>query len=80
MPKTITLRLEDDIYTKIKTFAEQDNRPISNYIETATMKYINEIEFVDDFEMENILNNQKLLKSLKKGHSDAKKKRGRLVG
>ncbi len=80
MSKTITLRLKDDVYTKIRTFAEQDNRPISKYIETATIRFINEIEFVDDFEMENILSNQRLLKSLKKGHSDAKKKRGRLVG
>jgi predicted transcriptional regulator len=79
MSKTVTLRLDDDIYQKIKTFADQDNRPISNFIETATLRYINEIEFVDEFEMENILQNEKLMKSLKKGHLDAKNKRGRFV-
>lgn len=79
MSKTVTLRLDDEIYQKIKTFADQDNRPISNYIETATLRYINEIEFVDEFEMENILQNEKLMKSLKKGHVDVKNKRGRFV-
>ena len=79
MSKTVTLRLDDDIYKKIKAFADQDNRPISNYIETATLRYINEIEFVDEFEMENILQNEKLMESLKKGHLDAKNKRGRFV-
>jgi len=80
MSKTITLRLEDEVYFKIRTLAEQDNRPISNYIETATLRYINEIEYTDSFETENILNNKKLLESLRKGHLDVQKKRGRLVG
>ena len=79
MSKTVTLRLDDAVYQKIKTFAEQDNRPISNYIETAALRYIDEIEYADEFEMENIMQNEKLLKSLQQGHLDAENKRGRFV-
>ncbi|MCK5200542.1 MAG: CopG family transcriptional regulator [Spirochaetales bacterium] len=79
MPKTVTLRLDDVSYDIIKNHALADNRPLSNYIETATLKYIEEIDYADDFEMENILNDEKLIRSLQKGSADAAKKRGRFI-
>ena len=79
MSKTVTIRLNDDIYNFIKQHAQNDNRPLSNYIETATLRYIAEIDYVDDFEMSNIMNDAQLLKSLKKGSSDVKAKRGGFV-
>jgi hypothetical protein len=60
--------------------AEDDNRPISNFIETATMRYIEESEYADDYEMAEINNNEELKKSLKRGYNDAKLKRGKLIG
>ncbi len=79
MSKTVTIRLNDDIYNWIKQHAQNDNRPLSNYIETATLRYIEDVDYVDDFEMANILNDSQLLKSLKKGSSDVKAKKGRFV-
>ena len=79
MPKTVNLRLDDVSYDIIKNHALADNRPLSNYIETATLKYIEEIDYEDDFEMENILNDEKLIRSLQKGSADAAKKRGRFI-
>lgn len=79
MSKTITLRIDDDIYDKFKNHAKIENRSLSNFIETATKKYIDEIDFVDDFEMIEITENELLLKNLKKGSKDAKLKRGRFV-
>ena len=79
MPKTVTIRLDDISYDIIKQHAQADNRPLSNYIETATLKYIEEIDYVDEFEMENILSDENLLKSLKKGSTDAANKRGRFI-
>ncbi len=79
MPKTVTLRLDDISYDIIKKHAQADNRPLSNYIETATLKYIEETDYVDDFEMENILHDEKLIRSLKKGSSDAANKKGRFI-
>ncbi len=79
MPKTVTLRINDDLLDKLKHHAEMENRSISNFIETATLRYIEQTELVDEFEMSEMLNNEKLLKQLKKGSEDARKKRGRFV-
>ena len=40
MSKTITLRLSDEKYKIYKLLAERDNRPISNFIDTAVNKFI----------------------------------------
>lgn len=79
MPKTVTLRLSDEIYGLFRRFAEGDNRPLSNFIETAAMRYIEENEFVDDFEMAEITGNDALNRSIRKGHRDASLKKGRFV-
>ena len=79
MSKTITLRLSDENYNKYKRLAERDNRPISNFIETAVKRFIEHNIHVDEFEMEEIRNNAELNKSLKRGLSDMKSKKGRLV-
>ncbi len=79
MSKTITLRLSDEKYEKYKNLAERDNRPISNFIETAVERFIEDNIFVDEFEMEEIRNNIELNKSLKRGLSDMKTKKGSLV-
>ena len=79
MPKTVTLRIDDTLLDRFKHHAAMENRTISNFIETATLRYIEEIELVDEFEMSEILNNEKLLKRLKKGSEDARKRWGRFV-
>lgn len=79
MSKTVTLRLDDLAYEIIKQHAKADNRPLSNYIETATLKYIEEIDYVNDFEMKDILNDKNLMQSLKKGSNDATNKKGRFI-
>ena len=79
MSKTITLRLTEENYKKYKKLADRDNRPISNFIETAVKRFIEHNIVVDEFEMEEIRNNVELNKSLKRGFSDMKNKRGRLV-
>ena len=79
MSKTVTLRLDDNIYKMFKNYAADDNRPLSNFIETATLKYIEDIEYVDDFEMEEIRNNKELKQSLKRAFKDIKNKKGRFV-
>ncbi len=80
MPKTITLRLSDEVYKKFSDAAIEDNRSISNLIETLASKKLNEEMLADDFEMEEIFLNKKLLKKLEQGHSHAKMKKGKLIG
>ncbi len=79
MAKVVTLRLHDGIYKIFRMIAEQENRPISNFIETAALRYINEIEFVDEFEMAEINSNSALKDSMKRGIEDYKNHRGRHI-
>lgn len=79
MSKTITLRLKDDKYELFRKFAESENRPLSNFIETATKRFIeNQLE-IDEFEMMEIEGNEELQESLAKGIADAKEGKGRFV-
>ena len=76
MSKTVTLRLDDPVYRLFRGVAERENRPISNFIETAVMRFVQEHETVDEFEMAEIRGNTGLNQSLKRGHQDAKRRRG----
>jgi hypothetical protein len=80
VPKTITLRLSDKIYEEFNQAAAEDNRSISNVIETLALKKLYEERLADDFEMEEIFSNTRLLRKLERGHSHAKLKKGRMVG
>ena len=80
MSKTITLRLNDETYKMFRKLADRDNRPISNFIETAVKRFIEHSINVDEFETEEIKNNAELNKSIKRGLADMKSKRGKLVG
>lgn len=80
MPKTITLRLNDEVYRKFNEVASEEHRSISNLIETLALKKLEDDLLVDDFEMKEIFSNTKLLKKLEKGHSHAKMRKGRLIG
>ena len=80
MSKTVTLRLNENIYKLFRAMAESDNRTLSNFIETSALRYIEEHEYVDDFEMNEIRNNQQLNRSLKRALKDMKAKKGKFVG
>jgi len=80
MPKTVTLRLKDEIYNAFLEASRAENRSIANLIETAALAKIHEMQFVDDVEMAEILANEDLLKRIKKGSREAKAKKGRFVG
>jgi predicted transcriptional regulator len=79
MSKTVTLRLDESVYQRFRTMAERDNRPLSNFIETAVLRYLEREEHVDEFEMEEIRTNRGLNASLKRGVADAKARRGRFA-
>jgi predicted DNA-binding protein len=79
MPKTITLRLSDEDYQKLLSFARSDNRPLANAIETLALRQLEEYYFADSFEMDEILADKDLLKRLKAGSGQARKMKGRFV-
>lgn len=73
MSKTITLRLSDEEYGRIVSCAQDEHRPISNFITYAVLLKIDESCEVDPVEMRQILSDDKLTKKLKRGHSEAKR-------
>ncbi|MES0488382.1 MAG: CopG family transcriptional regulator [Leptospirales bacterium] len=72
MSKTITIRLNDEVYELFKKAAAGDRRSISNYIEYATLSYVTNDSYVSDEEMEEILSSPKTVKNLEKGLQDIK--------
>jgi predicted transcriptional regulator len=79
MPKTVTLRLNDKVYDLFRNLAESENRPLSNFIETSVLRFIESSQFVDEFEIAEIRGNEDLNRSLKRGLKDAKARKGRFV-
>ncbi len=79
MTRTITIRLTEEHYGRIKAAAEADNRTISNFIHTATLRFIEQSSFCDETEMAEITEDAKLLKSLNAGSLDASKGRFAIV-
>ena len=80
MSKTVTLRLDEKIYKQFRELAEQDNRPLSNFIETVALRYIEEHMYVNEFEMAEIRENEYLNRSIRNGLQDAKSERGQFAG
>ena len=66
-------------FLKISHYAENDNRSLSNCIETLALRYIEEHELVDEFEMAEINQDKDLQASLKRAYKDAKSQKGRFV-
>ena len=79
MAKTVTLRLEEEVYNVFLEAAKAENRPLSNLIETAALSRIRDQQFIDDAEMSEIMANENLLKRLKKGARDAEIGKGRFI-
>ena len=76
MAKTITLRVDDNIYNTVKRAADGDRRTISNFIEYATINYIFNNNIVNDNEMKEIMF---FKKDIKKGIDDVEKGRYRII-
>ena len=79
MPKTITLRLSDEEYTLYAQAAQAVKRPISNLINYLAQKKLEEDLFVDQIEMDEILENSDLVSKLKTGSTDAQKMKGSFI-
>jgi uncharacterized protein (DUF1778 family) len=79
MAKTVTLRLDDEVYDLFVEAAKAEKRSLSNLIETAALSRIHEQQFIDDAEMSEILANENLLKRMQKGARESRLGKGRFV-
>ncbi len=79
MAKTVTVRIDDATYKRIKSAAESERRTISNFMEYATMSYVEQSNFVDNDEMKGISEDKELIQTLSKAMDDIKRGGYRLV-
>ena len=70
--KTVTMRIDDSVYNMIKLAAEGQKRNLSNFIEFATMQYLTSSQFVDNDEMQEIMDDKELVANLMNGLNDLK--------
>lgn len=77
--KTVTMRVDDNIYEMIKEAANGQRRNISNFIEYATLQYLSSESYVEDSEMNEILEDKELVKSLKQGMLEVSKEEYTIV-
>jgi hypothetical protein len=79
MSKTVTLRLADAVYEELREAAQSENRPLSNLIETAALAKVREQQFVDDAEMAEILEDEKLLRRIRIASRQGRQRKGAFV-
>lgn len=58
MSKTVTLRISEDYYHRLKAYAKAENRKLSNAVETLALKQLDEELFVEPSEMQAILSDE----------------------
>ncbi len=80
MPKTVTLRLDDETYLAFVRRAKADDRALANFIESAVKHHIREQDFIDDAETAGILADEALVRRMKKGSREARRKQGTMIG
>ena len=79
MAKTVTVRIDESTYKRIKAAADSERRTISNFMEYATLSYVENSTFVDNDEMKGISQDKELLETLSKAMGDIKRGNYRLV-
>ncbi|HQO09498.1 MAG TPA: hypothetical protein PLK90_05295 [Clostridiales bacterium] len=77
--KTVTMRIDDNVYDILKKAADGERRTISNFLENASLQYLSSELYISDSEMNSILNDKTLTEGLYKGIEDAKKGKYRIV-
>jgi len=77
--KTLTMRVDDSVYQMIKIAAQGQKRNVSNFIEFATLQYLTSVQYVDNSEMNEILNDKELVQNLQSGLKDLKARDYKIV-
>jgi uncharacterized protein (DUF1778 family) len=80
MSKTITMRIDDDIYQMFKKAAHGARRTISNFLEFAAISYLSQDTYISDSEMKEIIKDKDLLRDLKHGEKEIREGRYKVVG
>jgi hypothetical protein len=79
MLRVIQFELEDNNYHLFEQLAAQENRSLSNFAETAILRCLQYVEYIDEFETTEINNNLDLQASLQRGITDTQNKCGHFL-
>ncbi|EKD51937.1 MAG: Helix-turn-helix protein, CopG [uncultured bacterium] len=74
-----SITIKPTLLQTLNKLATDENRPLSNLIETILIRYLAEAFFVDDFEMDEIRQDTALQKNIKSSLKEYKKKQGQFV-
>ena len=77
MAKTVTVRVDDSTYRRIKSAAEAERRTISK--EYATLSYVENTSLADPDEMKGISEDKELLATLSNAMADIKRGKYRII-
>ena len=75
----VTIRLGESEYRRIKTAAKVDSRNVSNFMKIATLRFLDQTEFMNEQEMAEIRRDKELMTSLRAGSADIVKGRHKNV-
>jgi len=70
--KTVTIRIDENVYEMIRHAADGQKRNMSNFIEFATLQYLTSSQYIDQEELNDILNDKSLVENLNLGLQDVK--------
>ena len=80
MARVVTVRLSDEEYRRIASAAKQERRPLSNFMTLLVIRGIEEGDYADTVEMDQITADKSLMTRIRAGHRDARRRKGRFVG
>jgi len=70
--KTVTMRIDESVYEMIRQAADGQKRNMSNFVEFATLQYLTSSQYIDQAELNDILNDKSLVGNLNSGLQDVK--------
>ncbi len=79
MSRTVTLRLNQDADNELREAATVERQPLENFTSTAAPAPTRETQFVDDGEMAEILGDDALIRRMKAGSRDSRRRKGDFV-
>lgn len=71
--KILTILIKDSTWRMISAAADEQRRTISSFLEFAVLQYLSSAQYVNNAEMDEILQDKELVRNLKAGLKELKK-------
>ena len=79
MSRSVTLQLGEAVYEELRETAAAEPLPLANLTETAALVRFRDAQFVDDAETADIMGDEALVRRLKAGSRQARRREGHIV-